>query len=112
MRQAGVIAAAGLVALEESPKRLHEDHENARRLAEGLAELPGIKIDPERVVTNIVIIDVAETGKTADGICAELRERGVLAIGFGSSIRMVTHYDVSRADIETALREFRSVLSH
>lgn len=111
MRQAGVIAAAGLVALEESPKRLHEDHENARLLAEGLAELPGIKIDPERVVTNIVIIDVAETGKTADGICAELRERGVLAIGFGSSIRMVTHYDVSRADIETALREFRSVVA-
>ena len=111
MRQAGVIAAAGLVALEESPKRLHEDHENARRLAEGLAELPGIKIDPEKVVTNIVIIDVAETGKTADGICAELRERNVLAIGFGSSIRMVTHCDVSHADIETALREFRSVLS-
>ena len=111
MRQAGVIAAAGLVALEETPKRLHEDHENARRLAEGLADLRGIKIDPERVVTNIVIVDVAETGKTADAICAELREHGVLAIGFGSSIRMVTHYDVSRADIETALREFQSVLS-
>ena len=112
MRQAGVIAAAGLIALEESPQRLHEDHENARRLAEGLAELPGIKIDPERVVTNIVIIDVAETGKTADGICAELRDLGVLAIGFGSSIRMVTHYDVSRADIETAIREFRDVVAH
>ena len=111
MRQAGVIAAAGLVALEESPKRLHEDHENASRLAVGLAELPGIKIDPEKVITNIVIIDVAETGKTADGICAELRERGVLAIGFGSSIRMVTHYDVARPDIEKALVEFRSVLS-
>ena len=103
MRQAGVIAAAGLVALQETPKRLPEDHENASRLAVGLAELPGIKIDPERVVTNIVIIDVAETGKTADGICAELRERGVLAIGFGTSIRMVTHYDVARPDIETAL---------
>jgi threonine aldolase len=111
MRQAGVIAAAGLVALEETPKRLHEDHENARRLAEGLAALPGIKIDPERVVTNIVIVDVAESGKTADAICAELRQHGVLAIGFGSSIRMVTHYDVMRADIETALREFRELLS-
>lgn len=111
MRQAGVIAAAGLVALQETPKRLHEDHENARRLAEGLAELPGVKIDPEKVVTNIVIIDVAETGKSADGICAELRERNVLAIGFGSSIRMVTHYDVSRADIETALGEFRGVVA-
>lgn len=111
MRQAGVIAAAGVVALEESPKRLHEDHENARRLAEGLAELPGIRIDPEKVVTNIVIIDVAESGKTADAICAELHERGVLAIGFGSSIRMVTHYDVTHADIETALREFRGALA-
>ena len=111
MRQAGVLAAAGLVALEESPPGLAEDHANAKRLAEGLAELPGMKIDPETVVTNIVIVDVSETGKTADTICAELRKRSVLAIGFGSSIRMVTHYDVSRADIETALREIRSVLA-
>src|SRR5881392_3800849 len=111
MRQAGVLAAAGLIALEESPKRLPEDHANARRLAEGIAELPGLKIDPEKVVTNIVIFDVAETGQTADAICAQLRERGVLASGFGSSIRMVTHCDVARADIERALRELRSVLA-
>src|SRR5258707_140915 len=110
MRQAGVLAAAGLIALEESPKRLHEDHANARLLAEGLA-LPGVKIDPEKVVTNIVIFDVAETGMTADAICAQLRERGVLASGFGSSIRMVTHYDVSRADIETALTTLREVIT-
>jgi len=103
MRQVGVLAAAGLIALEETPKRLHEDHENAKRLAEGLAEFPGIKIDPEKVLTNIVIFDVSETGMTADEICAHLRETGVLASGFGSSIRMVTHYDVSRADIDTAL---------
>jgi threonine aldolase len=112
MRQAGVLAAAGLVALQETPKRLHEDHANARRLAEGLTELPGIKIDPEKVVTNIVIFDVGETGQAADAICAQLREGGVLASGFGTSIRMVTHYDVSSADIETALRELRSVLKH
>lgn len=111
MRQAGVLAAAGLVALEESPKGLADDHANAKRLAEGLAELPGVKVDPEKVVTNIIIVDVSETGKPADAICAQLRERGVLAIGFGSSIRMVTHYDVSRADIETALRELRTVIS-
>src|SRR5437899_11699091 len=111
MRQAGVLAAAGLIAVEESPRRLHEDHANARLLAEGLAELPGVKIDPEKIVTNIVIFDVTETGQTADAICAQLRERGVLASGFGSSIRMVTHYDVSRADIETALCELRSVIS-
>src|SRR5437660_11221567 len=111
MRQAGVLAAAGLIALEESPKQLPEDHANAKRLAEGLAELPGMKIDPEKVITNIVIFDVAETGQTADAICAQLRERGILASGFGSSIRMVTHCDVARADIETALRELRSVLA-
>jgi threonine aldolase len=111
MRQAGVLAAAGLIALEESPKGLPEDHANAKLLAEGLAELPGIKIDPEKVVTNIVIFEVSATGMTADGICAQLRERGVLASGFGSSIRMVTHYDVVRADIETALRELRAVLA-
>ena len=110
MRQAGVLAAAGLVALEESPKQLPEDHANAKRLAEGLAELPGVKIDPEKVITNIVIFDVAETGQTADAICAQLRERSVLASGFGSSIRMVTHCDVAREDIEKALRELRTVL--
>jgi threonine aldolase len=111
MRQAGVLAAAGLIALEESPKGLLEDHRNAKLLAEGLAELPGIKIDPEKVVTNIVIFEVSETGMTADGICAQLRARDVLASGFGSSIRMVTHYDVARADIETTLRELRAVLN-
>jgi threonine aldolase len=111
MRQAGVLAAAGLIALEESPKGLPEDHANAKLLAEGLAELPGIKIDPEKVVTNIVIFEVSDTGKTADVICAQLRERGVLASGFGSSIRMVTHYDIARADIKTALRELRTLLN-
>jgi len=112
MRQAGVLAAAGLIALEESPKGLPEDHRNAKLLAEGLAELPGIKIDPEKVVTNIVIFEVSETGLTADGICTRLRERGVLASGFGSSIRMVTHYDVARADIEKALNALRNVVAN
>ena len=69
-----------------------------------------MKIDPEKVVTNIVIFDVAETGMAADAICAQLRERGVLGSGFGSAIRMVTHYDVSRADIETALLELSAIL--
>jgi threonine aldolase len=112
MRQAGVLAAAGLIALQETPARLPEDHENARKLAEGLAELRGIKIDPEKVVTNIVIFDVADTGETADSICAQLREHGVLASGFGTSIRMVTHYDVSRADIDSALNALRKTLTN
>jgi threonine aldolase len=110
MRQAGVIAAAGLVALEESPQVLPEDHANARRLAEGVAELPGVSIDPARVVTNIVIFDIAGTHRAADDICARLQTQGVLASGFGSSIRMVTHYDVSTADIDTAIAALRDVL--
>jgi threonine aldolase len=110
MRQVGVIAAAGLVALEESPKRLHEDHENARILANGLAELHGINIDPEKVVTNIVIFDIAETGQTSAAICDELKTSGVLASGFGNSIRMVTHYDVSRADVELTVNTLQKIL--
>ncbi|HEY0408301.1 MAG TPA: GntG family PLP-dependent aldolase [Pyrinomonadaceae bacterium] len=111
MRQAGVLAAAGLVALEETPGRLRFDHENAQLLARGLSELPGVRIDPEQTVTNIVLFDVSETNRAADEICARLQERGVLASGFGSSIRMVTHYDVARADIETTLQEMKRVVS-
>ncbi len=111
MRQAGVLAAAGLVALEETPPRLVEDHANARRLAEGVAGLPGVAADPEKVQTNIVIFDVSGTGLAADHICERLRrEHGVLASGFGPSIRMVTHYDVSRADIESALQALKKVI--
>ena len=111
MRQVGVLAAAGLVALEETPPRLAEDHANARRLAEGLAELPGIRIDPEGVRTNIVLFDVSETGLAADELCARARDsHGVLCSGFGSSIRMVTHYDVSRDDVEVALNALRQGL--
>ncbi len=111
MRQAGVLAAAGLVALEESPKRLHCDHENARRLAEGLAEIPGVTIDPAKTVTNIVIFDVSESGKTAAEISAALKERGVLANPTAKyAIRMVTHCDVDRAGIERAIAELSSVM--
>ncbi len=111
MRQAGVIAAAGLVALEKSPKLLHEDHAKARRLAKGIAELPGVKIDVSSVVTNIVIFNVAETGKSSAEICEALKNEGILAIGFGDSIRMVTHYDVSGTDIDDALSCLRRILS-
>jgi threonine aldolase len=110
MRQAGILAAAGLMALEEGPKRLDEDHDNARTLAEGLAEIPGIGIDPETVMTNIVIFDVSDTGKTPAEICSGLREDGVLASGWDHSIRMVTHRDVSRDGVLTALRAMRRVL--
>lgn len=111
MRQAGILAAAGLIALEESPKRLHEDHANARRLAEGLAAIAGIAIDVERVVTNIVIFDITGTGKTSAEICSRLKDNGILAIGFGNAIRMVTHCDVSAAEIDTTLAAMSAVLA-
>src|SRR5256884_7385096 len=69
MRQAGVIAAAGLIALEKSPARLHVDHENAKLLAGGIAQIPGVKIDPQNVPSNIVIFDSAQAGMTAVAMC-------------------------------------------
>jgi threonine aldolase len=111
MRQAGILAAAGLVALEESPKRLHIDHENAKFLAQGLAEIPGIKIDPAKVVTNILFVDVSGTGLTSFQISKRLAAQGVLANGVTpESLRMVTHYDVDRAGCERALWVFGEAL--
>ena len=109
MRQAGILAAAGLIALEESPKRLHEDHANARRLANGLTAIAGISIDPEAVVTNIVIFDIAKTGKTQAEICNKLQEAGVLAFGWDSVIRMVTHCDVDSLGVDEAIANVRKV---
>jgi threonine aldolase len=104
MRQAGVLAAAGLIALEESPKRLHIDHENAKRLAQGLAGIAGVTINPAKVVTNIVMFDVQKSGRTAAEISAALRERAVLANPTGKyQIRIVTHCDVDRTGIDRAL---------
>ena len=112
MRQVGILAAAGLIALEETPKILHRDHENARYLANGLAKIKGIAIDPKKVATNIVIFDVRATGRTADDICSDLGKHKILC---GSSdkfaIRMVTHYDVDRVGIERALAATAEVIT-
>jgi threonine aldolase len=111
MRQVGVLAAAGLVALEESPKILRRDHENARYLAEGLAQIPGITLDPKKVVTNIIIFDLKNTGRTAAELSAALKQRGILANATGPClIRMVTHFDVDRPAIDAALAALRSLL--
>jgi len=110
MRQVGILAAAGLIALEESPKRLHIDHENAKKLAKGVANIKGISIDAERVQTNIVIFDVSATGKTSAEIIEELKKENIFAIPFGKSIRMVTHCDVSREDIEKTLNSLEKIL--
>ncbi|MGH9673643.1 MAG: threonine aldolase family protein [Bryobacteraceae bacterium] len=112
MRQAGVLAAAGLIALERMPARLGEDHANARLLAERLSRTPGIAIDPARVETNIVIFDIAGTGLSAAAFSARLKERGVLANGINArQVRMVTHYDVTGVDCEAALEAVGEVLA-
>jgi threonine aldolase len=104
MRQAGILAAAGLIALEEGPKRLHEDHANARLLAERLAQSPQLDIDPQSVQTNIVIFGIRRPG-SASAFVAKLRERGVLCGTVGrDKVRFVTHRDVSRAACEEAAR--------
>ncbi len=114
MRQAGVLAAAGLIALEEMPKRLGEDHANARLLAEAVARCDGAEIDPADVQTNIVIFTLSERrGESADApaFVRKLREHGVLASAIGpNSVRLVTHYDVSREDCEYAATVLEQLL--
>jgi threonine aldolase len=109
MRQVGVIAAAGIVGLEQMIDRLADDHANARALADGLATIPGIKIDPSLVQTNILFF-------SADGIdgmtlAQRLRERGVLSSGSPQRIRMVTHYGIEREDVEHTLGVVREVVA-
>jgi threonine aldolase len=106
MRQSGVIAAAGIYALENNVERLADDHERARRLAEGLAEIPGIEIDPARVETNIVIFEVPD----AAGFCRALAAKDVRMGNLdGRRVRAVTHLDVDDEGIERALDAARSV---
>jgi threonine aldolase len=104
MRQVGVIAAAGLVALEEGPKQLPTDHENAQILARGLASIPGVEVDPNKIQTNIVIFDIRRTGMTSKQLVERLGQRKVLSGAVDASrIRVVTHRDVSRGDCEEAV---------
>ena len=103
MRQAGVLAAAGLIALEEGPKRLHEDHANAKLLADGLAKLRGIKLNG-KVETNIVVFDISGAGMDSATFTRKLMEKNVLASGISpTEIRIVTHMDVDRGACERAL---------
>jgi threonine aldolase len=103
LRQVGVLAAAGLVALEKMVGRLGDDHENARLLANKLAEIDGISIDPHKVSTNILFFTVTRPGMTAYQLSSRLKERGVLANAVDESrIRMLTHHDVSKEDCLTA----------
>jgi threonine aldolase len=111
MRQAGIIAAGGVYALRHNVKRLAEDHANARRLAEGLAALPGVALDPATVETNLVFFDL--TGRLdAATVVEQLLARGVRMGALGPrTVRAVTHLDVSAAQIERTLEAARAVLA-
>ena len=112
MRQAGVLAAAGLIALEKMPACLHEDHANAALLAEGLAGIAGINMDPEKVHTNILVFDVTGTGLNPVEFADKLKQHDILGVGISNrEMRFVTHYDVSRSDCETALQAIKSILN-
>jgi threonine aldolase len=107
MRQAGIIAAAGLYALDHHVDRLADDHENARLLAEGLAELDGVELDPADVETNIVVFGVPD----AEAFCDALERAGVKMYAIGAQrVRAVTHLDVDRSGIEQAIAAARSAL--
>jgi threonine aldolase len=109
-RQAGIVAAAGLIALEEGPRRLVEDHGNARRLADGVAEITPEVLDPAAVETNIVFADTAAIGMSPWEVRSWLAEAGLLVTVVAGKVRMLTHRDVSASDVEVALRIWGAVV--
>ena len=111
MRQVGIIAAAGIYALDHHFERLKEDHQNAKRLGVGLKEFKGVSIDPRHVETNIVIFDVANTRMTALQVAEMMKKESILIHAIGKTqIRLVTHLDVTAEDIEKALKAFKKIL--
>jgi threonine aldolase len=112
MRQVGVIAAAARVAIEAGPQRLHEDHANARRLAEGLAGLHAESVDLSKVETNMVYVDVRPFGKRGPEVTEALASRGVITLpGAGGVMRFVTHRDIDTPGIDRALQALKEVLT-
>lgn len=111
MRQAGIIAAPGIVALEKMIDRLEEDHKNARALAEGLAQINGISIELENVQTNIVHFDVSGLRVTSDQFASRLRERGVLSLPRDKKrLRMVTHRGIEKENVDKTLNIVDSIV--
>ncbi len=110
MRQAGVLAAAGLIALEKGSKRLQVDHDHAKLLATGLAAVPGITLNPAKVQTNIVIFNLKTSGWSSSDFLQTLAKRDVLAVPVDNErVRMVTHLDVDRNDVEKAAATVQEV---
>jgi threonine aldolase len=112
MRQSGVLAAAGLIAMEGMPARLHEDHANAGWIAERLAKIPGLALDLEKVRTNIVVFDIAGTGLSFAELSALLKSKGLfISTAGGTRARVLTHLNISRKDCEAAVQVMEEVLA-
>jgi len=110
MRQAGILAAAGIYALDHHLEKLKATHDQAKRLAFGLSGCRGVSIDPGQIETNIIIFDVTHSGKTSALVAAAMKEKGVLIHASGKTqIRLVTHIDISDNDIDKALKAFKQV---
>lgn len=111
MRQAGVLAAAGIVALNRMVTRLEDDHLRARRLASGIARFESIEIDPDEVETDIVIFGFRSQEKTAAEFVQQLKEKGILALTVPQGIRMVTNKEIGDGDVDRALAVFAELLT-
>ena len=112
MRQAGIIAAAALVALQEMPGRLAEDHANARRLAEGIGQIEGLSIEAGSVQTNIIYFNLVSDKVSVEEFIKRLEKKGVrlLCLGRPACFRMVTHYGIEGEDIDAALAALQEVM--
>ena len=111
MRQAGILAAAGIIALDEMTLRLQEDHENAKNLAEGLAEIPGIHLDVEGVQTNIIMVDVSGMGINGNQLADSLKKYNILINGSkDGNIRLVTHAYINKHGIDKVLKSFKNLI--
>jgi threonine aldolase len=111
MRQVGVLAAPGIIALTEMTGRLKDDHARAARLARGIGGLPGIRLDPDSVQTNILIFGFEHPTLTVSAMLERMREKGILALAVSGGIRMVTHKDVGDEDVDRAIRAFKEILA-
>jgi threonine aldolase len=110
MRQAGVLAAPGIIALTEMTARLGEDHARAKKLAKAISQLPAVKLNPDEIETNIIIFGFSHPRLSVDNFLAELRKRRVLALATTGAIRFVTHKDIDDEDVERAIAAFKEIL--
>jgi threonine aldolase len=110
MRQVGVLAAPGIIALTEMVGRLKDDHARARKLAQGISGLAGITLNPESVQTNILIFGFDHPTITVSAMLEKMKEQGILALAVSGGIRMVTHKDLGDEDVDRAIRAFREIL--